>query len=161
MTLDTDTQSKAGTPLRTRRPLLIALGCLLILFLACGIILLCALRPVTAEAGGGVLSADAFRRIPALPLRCVSDLTHASYEAIGTHEERFTCLGIPLKTTLTVADTTPPRAAVHDLAVLNADSVRPPISKFWRVRLPLISRRCSVILPAVKSPPDRRSPRVR
>lgn len=125
MTLDTDTQSKAGAPLRTRRPLLIALGCLLILFLACGIILLCALRPVTAEAGGGVLSADAFRRIPALPLRCVSDLTHASYEAIGTHEVRFTCLGIPLKTTLTVADTTPPRAAVHDLAVLNADSVRP------------------------------------
>ena len=120
MTQDTDTQleeSRQKSAVR-RRLLPFCLACLLIFLLLSGIIFICALRPVRAEAGAPAPEASAFCRFPFLPLRCESDLNDGSFSSIGTHEVRFSLFGVPLTSSLTVADTTPPSCTVRDLSVL-------------------------------------------
>jgi len=121
-----DTQHQPATS-RTafswRRPAVICAGILLIFLLLGGIIMGTALRPVSAEAGDLSPRESAFSRWGFLPLVCESDLNAESIAAVGTHEIHFTLFGIPLSTTLTVADTVPPAFSLRDLAVLGGDGV--------------------------------------
>jgi len=77
-----------------------------------------ALRPLSLEAGSAQPTAAAFRRIGFLPTVCESDLGDEMLAAIGEHEIFFSLFGVPLSTTLTVADTTPPAFTLRDHAVL-------------------------------------------
>ncbi len=110
-----------------KRPLRIALaacGILLLLFLAAGVIILsCGVRPLSAEAGDAMPREKDFLRVPAWLLACETDLSDDALRMVGEHSVEFSFLGIPLRTTLTVVDTRPPRFTVKDHGIRLGDAV--------------------------------------
>ena len=104
MTANTDTQKKTVIP--KWRYLLFALAGVLVLALAaCGLTIGFGLTPMVVEAGEKTPVGEDFLTFPYAPLLCQSDLTEVAYSEIGTHTVRFSFLGIPRETTLTVQDT--------------------------------------------------------
>ena len=111
----------ASLPRKRQRILILCAGILLIFLLSSGIMLSAALKPLVMEAGDPPPTAADFARIPFLPLRADDDLSSEAYRACGTHTVHFTVLGIPLHTTLTVADTLPPVFTLREAALLGSD----------------------------------------
>lgn len=125
MTEDTEitNSSAAAKKIAHKRPILWICAAILLIFLALsGIMFVCALRPLTWELGTGVPNEDAFCRFSFLPLRCKSDLEWESWN-IGEHDIQFSLFGVPLTTTLTVEDTTPPEFTLQEYAILCGDTV--------------------------------------
>jgi len=119
-----ETGTEPAAPARPRRSVWWLIAILLLLFAAAGgIIIRSALVPVRLEAGQSP-KADAFCRFSFLPLSCETDLGDPSLGAVGTHPVTFTLLGLPLHTTLTVADTTPPRVTARDAALLLGETAQ-------------------------------------
>ncbi len=115
-----DTAADAA-PRRKRRllPGLLILLIFLLLFAAGSVIILQnALLPVTLEAGERIAQAEDFERFSFLPLRCETDLSDPACAALGEHTVLFTFLRIPLRTTLTVEDTTPPQFTLSEYGTL-------------------------------------------
>ncbi len=107
MTASTDTQKKTA-PLKWRYLILALAGVLVLALTAGGLTIGFGLTPLVVEAGEKTPAAGDFLAFPYAPLLCESDLTEVAYSEIGTHTVRFSLLGIPCETTLTVQDTTPP-----------------------------------------------------
>ena len=123
----------ASLPRKRQRILILCAGILLIFLLCSGIMLSAALKPLSMEAGDPAPTAADFARIPFLPVRASDDLSAEAYRACGTHTVHFTVLGIPLHTTLTVADTRPPVFTLQDAAILGSDTIAPDafIAQAW------------------------------
>ena len=123
----------ASLPRKRRRILILCAGILLIFLLSSGIMLSAALKPLSMEAGDPAPTAADFARIPFLPIRADDDLSAEAYRACGTHTIHFTVLGIPLHTTLTVADTRPPVFTLQEAALLGSDMLAPEafITQVW------------------------------
>ena len=119
--------SHADMKTAVKRPVRIALaacGILLLLFLAAGVIILsCGVRPLSMEAGDAIPQEKDFLRVPGWLFSCKTDLRDASLTAVGEHTVEFSFLGIPRRTTLSVADTTPPRFSVKNHGVRAGDTV--------------------------------------
>lgn len=126
MTQDIEKQPVSSpVPPRNRRRIAIAAGVLLLFLLIGGIMTATALQAQTAEAGEPFPPESDFVRWDFLPLVCESDISGEAVPPVGIHAVRFTLFGLPLSTSLTVADTTAPAFALRDLAVLGGDGVTP------------------------------------
>jgi hypothetical protein len=120
----TETGAAVTAAPHKKRRVLIGLLIFLLIFVAGSVIILQnALLPVTREAGEGIAEARDFQRFSFLPLRCATDLADPACAALGEHPVLFTFLRIPLHTTLTVVDTTPPRFTLADCGTLLGDPV--------------------------------------
>ena len=123
MTQDTTQTISADVSRRKRQIPLFCAGILLIFLLCGGIMIAAALRPLTREAGSPPPTAEDFARFPFLIPQCETDLNTDFLQECGEHTIPFSLFGIPLYTTLTVADTVPPAFTLREYAVLGGGTV--------------------------------------
>lgn len=121
----TDAATDSVSPKRKRGGKVFVFCILLILIFSAGsgIMFLCALNPLSIESGENPPAAEDFSALSFLPLTCTTDLSDVSLTSVGTHRITYTLFGIPLSTTLTVADTTPPVFTMRDHAILRGSEI--------------------------------------